>query len=99
MGHELGVRIPFTTGTGVDPTMLTTSFSTTRTYIIPLYSGLLGVLMPQKKLIPLSLLPLEIDIYTSLSALYSSNSANDEEGTLLSKVKEDGLIKPNGGSR
>lgn len=52
------------------------------TFIIPIYSGLLGVLMPDKKLIPLNLLPLDIEITFSPHALYSthSNSSSFGEG-------------------
>lgn len=32
-----------------------------KTFCIPIYSGIIGVLMPDKKLIPLSLMPLEIE--------------------------------------
>lgn len=44
------------------------------TFIIPIYSGLIGVLMPDKKLIPLNLLPLDIEITFSPHALYSSHT-------------------------
>jgi hypothetical protein len=30
-------------------------------FCIPIYSGIIGVLMPDKKLLPLSLLPLEVE--------------------------------------
>ena len=36
---------------------------------MPIYSGLIGVLMPEKKLLPLSLLPLEVDITLNPHAL------------------------------
>lgn len=42
------------------------------TFIIPIYSGLLGLLMPEKKLLPLNLLPLDIEIVFNQHALYSS---------------------------
>lgn len=47
---------------------------TTREFIIPLYSGVIGVLMPQKKFIPLEYLPLDIEITLNQYALYSSHS-------------------------
>jgi len=33
------------------------------TFIIPIYSGVMGVLQPDKKLLPLGLMPLDIEIY------------------------------------
>lgn len=42
------------------------------TFIIPIYSGILGVLMPEKKLLPLGLLPLDIEIYFNPYALYTN---------------------------
>jgi hypothetical protein len=44
--------------------------------VIPLYSGILGVFMPEKKLIPLSLLPLDIEITFNPHALYSSGMSD-----------------------
>lgn len=44
------------------------------TFIVPIYSGLIGVLMGDKKLIPLNLLPLDIEVTFSPHALYSSHS-------------------------
>lgn len=41
-------------------------------FIIPIYSGLIGVLMPDKKLIPINLLPLDIEITFNPHALYSN---------------------------
>lgn len=43
-------------------------------FIVPIYSGLLGLLMPEKKLLPLNLLPLDIEIVFNPHALYSSQS-------------------------
>jgi len=40
------------------------------TYCIPIYSGILGVMMPDKKLIPLSLMPLELELTLNPNALY-----------------------------
>lgn len=37
-----------------------------------MYSGLLGVLMPEKRCIPLSLMPLEIEITVNPHAVYST---------------------------
>lgn len=41
-------------------------------FCIPIYSGVIGLLMPEKKLLPLSLLPLDIEIVLNPHALYSS---------------------------
>ncbi len=43
-------------------------------FIVPIYSGLIGLLMPEKKLLPLNLLPLDIEIVFNPHALYSSRS-------------------------
>lgn len=43
-------------------------------FIIPIYSGLIGVLMPDKKLIPMSLLPLEVDFTLNPHALIAGHS-------------------------
>lgn len=43
---------------------------TTKTYVIPIYSGIIGVLMPDKKLLPLSLMPLEVEFTLNPHALY-----------------------------
>ena len=42
--------------------------------MIPIYSGLLGLLMPEKKLLPLNILPLDIEIVFNRHALYSSKT-------------------------
>lgn len=39
-------------------------------FCIPIYSGIIGVLMPDKKLLPMSLLPLEIEFTMNPYALY-----------------------------
>lgn len=40
------------------------------TFTIPLYSGILGVLMPEKKFLPLSILPLNLELTLNPHALY-----------------------------
>jgi hypothetical protein len=40
-------------------------------FLLPIYSGIIGVLMPSKKLIPLSLVPLEIEFTLNPYALYT----------------------------
>lgn len=42
----------------------------TRTFCMPIYSGIMGVLMPDKKFLPLSLMPLEIEFTINPHALY-----------------------------
>lgn len=39
-------------------------------YTIPIYSGIIGVLIPEKKLIPLNLMPLELEFSMNPYALY-----------------------------
>lgn len=43
---------------------------TAMTFTIPLYSGLLGVMLPDKKFIPLSILPLNLELTLNPYALY-----------------------------
>lgn len=43
-----------------------------KTFVIPIYSGVFGLLMPDKKLLPTTLLPLDIEITLNPYALYSS---------------------------
>lgn len=38
-------------------------------FVIPIYSGIIGVLMPEKKLLPLSMMPLEVDFTLNPHAL------------------------------
>lgn len=52
--------------------------NTTREFIIPLYSGFMGVLMPLKKFLPLAYMPLNIEFTLNPHALYSSLTT--EEG-------------------
>jgi len=47
---------------------------------MPIYSGLLGLLMPEKKLLPLNLLPLDIEIVFNPHALYSSGKVGFDLG-------------------
>jgi len=49
-------------------------------FCIPIYSGVIGLLMPEKKLLPLNLLPLDIEITLNPHALYSTGVA-DAEGS------------------
>lgn len=41
-----------------------------RRFTIPIYSGIIGVLIPEKKLIPLNLMPLELEFTMNPYALY-----------------------------
>lgn len=43
--------------------------ASTYEFVIPIYSGLIGVLMPEKKLLPLSLMPLEVEFTLNQHAL------------------------------
>jgi hypothetical protein len=53
-------------------------------FLVPIYSGLIGLLMPEKKLLPLNLLPLDIEIVFNPHALYSSKS----DGLRTYRIKE-----------
>lgn len=53
------------------------SSPTTIMFCIPIYSGLLGVLMPDKKMLPLSLMPLEVEFTLNPYAMYSAGNAVD----------------------
>lgn len=46
----------------------------TLVFCIPIYSGILGVLMPEKKMLPLSLMPLEVEFTVNPYALYCVGS-------------------------
>lgn len=50
--------------------LVNTTGPQTLTFMIPIYSGILGVLMPDKKLLPLSLLPLEVEFTANPHAFY-----------------------------
>lgn len=63
---------------GSAPDELLFTGCTRMTFIIPLYSSVLGILMPEKKLLPLGLLPLDIEIKFNEFALYSSLGSNDQ---------------------
>lgn len=55
-----------------DSTEFVVKGQTEMTFIIPVYSGILGVLMPDKKLLPLSLMPLDVEFTLNPHALYSN---------------------------
>lgn len=42
------------------------------TFCLPIYSGILGVMMPDKKLLPLSLVPLEVEFTMNPYAFYGA---------------------------
>lgn len=44
------------------------------TFCLPIYSGILGVLMPDKKLLPMSLLPLEVEFTMNPYAFYGAGT-------------------------
>lgn len=56
-----------------DTANITLKGCTKMTFIIPIYSGVIGVLMPDKKLLPLGLMPLDIEIFFNPHALYTSS--------------------------
>ena len=52
----------------------TLTSASTLVFCIPIYSGIIGVLMPDKKMIPLSLMPLELEFTMNPYALYCAGS-------------------------
>jgi hypothetical protein len=62
------------TGRTVDgnDTRFRTYGCTKMNFIIPIYSGVIGLMMPEKRLLPLNLLPLDIEIVFNPTALYSN---------------------------
>ena len=71
--HLDGIRQPLTR-VAPDKTTIAPTGTLTMQFVIPVYSGILGLLMPEKKLLPLNLLPLDIEIVFNPHALYSSSS-------------------------
>lgn len=61
-GHVNGLRRVGTGANAENVRNIRHTRSTTKTFIIPIYSGVLGLLMPEKKYLPLNLLPLDIEI-------------------------------------
>ena len=55
------------------------------TFCIPIYSGLIGILMPDKKLIPLSLMPLEVEFTLNPHALYTVGAATTNRSYRISR--------------
>jgi hypothetical protein len=50
-----------------------------------MYSGLIGVLMPEKKLIPISLIPLDIEFTMNPYAFYTT--ATGADGTVANNTQ------------
>lgn len=73
--HENGVRIPATYPSAANSANVACIGNNTYKFIIPIYSGVIGLLMPDKKLLPLNLLPLDIEIVFNNHALYSNLTA------------------------
>lgn len=55
-------------------------------FSVPMYSGLLGILMPTKKLIPMSLLPIDLELTLNKDAMYSSHS-NGNRRYIVDKIE------------
>ena len=51
-------------------------------FCIPIYSGIIGVMMPDKKFLPLSLLPLEVEFTVNPHAFYCVGSCVDRSFTI-----------------
>lgn len=68
------------------PRFFTRINSNLKKYTIPIYSGILGVLIPEKKLIPLNLMPLELEFSLNPHALYCMHPAPAVNGTVATTV-------------
>jgi len=51
-------------------------------FCIPIYSGIIGVLMPEKKFLPLSLLPLELELTVNPFAMYAAGQCTNRRFTI-----------------
>lgn len=51
-------------------------------FCIPIYSGIIGVMMPDKKLLPLSLMPLEVEFTLNPQAFYPAGIATGRNYTI-----------------
>ena len=87
--HMNGVRVPSmwpATKTATNTPVFKTANTKSMQFIVPIYSGVLGLLMPEKRLLPLNLLPLDIEIVFNQHALYSSfNQASNGKRTYTVK--------------
>lgn len=80
--HFEGRRISGVEPTGGNSTLFNRTGTTKIQFIIPIYSGIIGLLMPDKKLLPLNLLPLDIEIVFNPHALYSSEEGGNRNYTI-----------------
>jgi len=69
--HQGGRRVPPVTVKSDAAACVATGL-TKMQFCIPIYSGVIGLLMPEKKLLPLNLLPLDIEITLNQHAFYSN---------------------------
>lgn len=79
--HAAGRRVPACQFTRNDSSIKPRGTKVMQ-FLIPIYSGLIGLLMPEKKLLPLNLLPLDIEIVFNPHALYSSKSTGTRNYTI-----------------
>jgi hypothetical protein len=81
-----GARVTYTEtpGTGPASTKVATSLrgQTEMMFIIPLYSSIVGVLMPQRRFIPLRVFPVDLELTLNKYALYSSLSGGSRNYTV-----------------
>lgn len=59
----------------------------TLVFTIPIYSGILGVLMPEKKFLPMSLLPLEVEFTINPHAFYPVGFTVTDRRFLVKKME------------
>ncbi len=62
--------------TGITETGTAVNITDELTFCLPLYSGVMGVLMPDKKLLPLSLMPLEVEFTMNPYAFYGAGNCD-----------------------
>jgi len=71
-------------GGGGNPPAIPAYFSSSNraVFCLPIYSGIIGVLMPDKKLLPLSLLPLEVELTVNPYGVYAAGAATSRQFTI-----------------
>lgn len=74
---KTGWRADVLVGDGADGTVRS---ETTLVFCIPIYSGIVGVLMEERKFLPLSLMPLELEFTVNPYAFYDVGTIGNIDG-------------------
>lgn len=74
-------------GLNIQNVQYTLSSPTQLVFTIPIYSGIVGVLMPEKKFLPMSLLPLELEFTMNPHAFYPVGSLVTNRGYTVKKFE------------